>query len=65
MKTRYTIMLIILGIALEILGALVKILHLPGADLILSIGGIIEILGWLLFLVKVVRNPKLKEVLDW
>lgn len=65
MKTRYAIILIIVGIAIAILGALVKILHLTGADLILAIAGFVETIGWLLLLIKILRNPKLKEVLDW
>ncbi len=65
MKTRYTIMLIILGIGIVILGGLVKILHLTGADQLLTIGVIIETVGWLLFFIKALRNPKLKEMLDW
>lgn len=65
MKTRYAVILIIVGIAIAILGALVKILHLTGADLIIAIGGFVETIGWLFLLIKILRNPKFKEMLDW
>jgi len=65
MKTRHTIILIILGLSLQVVGSLFKILHLQWADLMLVLGGVAEIVGSLLFCVKFLSNPKVKEFLDW
>ena len=65
MRTRHAVILVILGICLDIIGALFKILHLTGADEILIFAAIFQVGGGLLFLVKLLSNPKMKEFLDW
>lgn len=65
MKTRHAVILVILGLCLDILGALFKILHLPGADQMLIVAAMFQVSGGLLFLIKLLTNPKLQEFLDW
>jgi hypothetical protein len=65
MKTRHAIALFILGLCLNFVGALIKILHYPGADEILITATILQVLGVLLFVYKLWTNPKVKEFLDW
>jgi hypothetical protein len=65
MKTRHAVILVILGLCIDIIGALFKILHLPGADQILIFAVILQVSGGLLFLIKLLSNPKAKEFLDW
>jgi hypothetical protein len=65
MKTKHAIILIILGLCVDILGALFKILHLTGADQMLMLAAMFQVCGGLLFLIKLMTNPKLKEFLDW
>lgn len=65
MKTRHAIILAIFGMCLDVIGSLLKILHLPGADEILTLAAALEVAGGLIFLIKLLTNPKLKEFLDW
>ncbi|HTJ51933.1 MAG TPA: hypothetical protein VL443_20875 [Cyclobacteriaceae bacterium] len=65
MKTRHAITLYILGLCLDIIGALFKILHLYGGDEILIFATAFKVSGGLLFLYKLWTNPKVKEFLDW
>lgn len=65
MKTRHALVIYLVGIIIDIVAGLMKILHLPGADEILVIGGLFQIVGSLVFIVKMLTHPKLKEFLDW
>jgi hypothetical protein len=65
MKTRHAITLYILGLCLNFVGALIKILHYPGANEILITATVFQVSGGLLFLYKLWTNPKMKEFLDW
>lgn len=65
MKTRHAIALYVLGLCLNYVGALIKILHLPGANEILVAATILQVLGGLLIIYKLWTHPKLKEFLDW
>jgi hypothetical protein len=64
MKTKHTIILLILGYCLDFLGGLFKILHHQGADSILTVAAILKISGALLFLYKLVTYPKWKDFLN-
>jgi len=65
MKTRHSITLIVLGLCFDFIGALLKILHQPYADIILIIGTILKVSGALLFLYKISTYPKIKDFLNW
>ncbi|HLZ17697.1 MAG TPA: hypothetical protein VKQ08_11680 [Cyclobacteriaceae bacterium] len=65
MKTKHAIIILALGYCFDFLGAFQKILHTAYADLLLLIAMFLKIFGMLLFVYKVVTNPKAKEFLNW
>lgn len=65
MKTRHTILIYVFGLSFDYVGALFKILHYPGGDELLIVGTLLQIVGGLFFLYKLLTNPKTKEFLDW
>ena len=64
MKIKHTLIILAIGIIIWIIGALMKITHLPNANRILFISTIIEIIGVILFLYKIIRNKGLKDFLN-
>lgn len=64
MKARHGLILYIIGFLVDMVGAVFKILHLPGGDEILMIGGVLQIVGGLLFLYKFIKYPGFKDFLD-
>ncbi len=64
MKVKHAIILIVLGYCVTLYGSLQKILHTPSADLILKIGMVTTILGFILFLYKLMSNPKFKDFMN-
>lgn len=64
MKARHGVTLYILGFLTDVVGALFKILHLPGGDEILMMGGALQIVGGLIFLYKLMNYPGFKDFLD-
>ena len=64
MKIKHTLIILAIGIIIWIIGALMKITHLPNANIVLFISTIIEIIGVLLFLYKIIRNKDLKDFLN-
>lgn len=64
MKTKHTIILFVLGLAIDMFGGLFKILHLPGADVLLIIGTTLQVTGLILFGYKLLTHPNLKEFLN-
>jgi hypothetical protein len=65
MKTRYTIIIFVVGLASFFIGGLLKVLHLQGADEFLIVAIILQVVGVLVFIFKLLSNPKLKEFLNW
>ncbi|MEJ2003958.1 MAG: hypothetical protein P8X57_03120 [Cyclobacteriaceae bacterium] len=64
MKTKYAILLFILGLAIDMTGALFKIMHWPSADIFLIIGTICQVDGLIIFGFKLLTHPKLKEFMN-
>jgi hypothetical protein len=64
MKAKYSISLLVFGYCLDFIGGLLKILHQPYADPILTIAAILKVLGALLFLYKITNYPKVKDFLE-
>ncbi|MEJ7611496.1 MAG: hypothetical protein WKF88_10005 [Ferruginibacter sp.] len=64
MKLKYAIYILLLGYVLEILGALLKIMHHPVADILLMASTFIIILGIFLIVVKLVNHPKIKDIMN-
>lgn len=65
MKTKHAIIIFAVGLCLDFVGALFKILHYSNADTLLIIGTILKVSGGLLFLYKLLTHPKIKEFLNW
>lgn len=64
MRTRYALILLVLGMCLGFLGGLFKIQHWPGASALLVFGLPLEALGFFLLLYKILRYPGFKDFLD-
>ena len=65
MKTKYAIIIILTGIGFHIVGALFKIMHWPLGGLILFVASILEAVGIILFMYKLLTYPKFKDFLNW
>ncbi len=65
MKVKHAIILLILGFCLDFIGAVVKILHWQGADLMLIVALVIKVTGALVLLVKILTYERLKDFLNW
>ncbi len=66
MKTKHAIFIFGIGFCLSsIIGALFKIMHWPMGNLILTVGSILEIIGIVLCLYKVLTYPKFEDFLNW
>jgi hypothetical protein len=64
MKVKHIILVFLLGVIFVILGSLFKINHWPGAAKILLVGMILEILGLILAIWKVLTVEKFKDFLN-
>ena len=64
MTARQSISLFLLGAALMILGAMFKVQHWPGADMMLATASLLQIIGVLVVAIKVLRYPGFKDFLD-
>ncbi|HLP19493.1 MAG TPA: hypothetical protein VK174_04300 [Chitinophagales bacterium] len=64
MKTKYAIVIFVAGFCIDFIGALLKIMHWPGANALLIIGMILKVAGGILFLYKLLRYKELKNFLD-
>ncbi|MFD1470532.1 hypothetical protein ACFQ48_20060 [Hymenobacter caeli] len=64
MKAKYSLVLFALGLGFDFVGALFKVMHWAGADLLLVAGLTFKIVGGLLFLYKLLRHPRVREFLN-
>jgi hypothetical protein len=65
MKAKHAVLIFVIGFSLCIIGALMKIMHWPAANLIVSVGSMIEFIGTILIFYKLWTYPKFKEFLNW
>ena len=66
MKTKYAVIILGVGFCINnIIGALFKIMHWPSANLMFTVGSILEVVGFVLLLYKILTYPKFKEFLNW
>ena len=68
MKTKHTLIILAIGLLLTFFGVILKITHweigpVNGSNL-LTIGIWIEIIGGILFLIKLFSHPKFKDFLN-
>ncbi len=68
MKNKHTIILFLIGLIYNIIGALFKITHIEigfiTGNLLLIIGMAIQILAIILFIIKLLKNKKTNEFLN-
>lgn len=64
MKAKHAVLLLVLGLCLDFIGALFKILHWPYADVLLITGMTLKVAGALLFAYKLISHPKVKDFLN-
>ncbi|MDR0874140.1 MAG: hypothetical protein LBN27_11855 [Prevotellaceae bacterium] len=65
MKIKHTIIIFAVGICLTIIGALFKIMHWPFAGMILTVSSILEVIGIILLIYKLLTHTKFKDFLNW
>lgn len=65
MKTKYTLIIFVMGYCFDFIGSLLKILHYANADTLLIVGALFKVSGLLLFLYKILTHPKIKELMNW
>ena len=60
MKKKYTVPLVLflLGMAITIIGSLFKIMHWPGAGLMLTVGMLTEAIAIITLIVVLLKNTK-------
>lgn len=64
MTLRHAIVIYFVSLIIETVGVLFKVLHLPGADEVLIFAAIIQTVGLIIIIMKVLKHPKLKDFLD-
>ncbi|MCT4699284.1 gliding motility protein GldL [Tenacibaculum haliotis] len=64
MKLKYIITLFVIGIILITLGALFKVMHLMGGSQLLTAGTVLQIIAFILFIIKLFTNKKFKDTLN-
>ena len=65
MKAKHALILYVLGLCTELVGALFKIQHWVHADILLIMGTGLKVTGVLLFGYKLLAHPKVKDFLNW
>lgn len=68
MKTKHTLIILAIGLLLTFFGAILKITHLEigpvNGNNLLTIGMIVEIIGGIFFLYKLITHKKFKDFLN-
>ena len=64
MKAKHALVLLVFGYCFDFVGAVLKIMHRPGADNLFIAATILKISGALLLLYKITNYRKIKEFLD-
>lgn len=56
MKYRYILIVFILGFVITVIGALFKLMHWPGASLMLILGMLSEALAGIMLIIKIIKD---------
>lgn len=64
MKAKHALFLYAFGLCADAIGALLKIMHYPGADNTLLVATALKVSGILLLVLKLLQYPKIKEFLN-
>ncbi len=64
MKIKHTILIFVVGLFCVFIGALLKILHYNYSNDFLITGMIFQVIGGLLFVLKILNSPRAKSILN-
>lgn len=64
MKLKYALILFMLGWCIVIVGSLIKIMHYYDASIFFITGTILQIIAIVIFVVKLINHPKVKDFLN-
>lgn len=64
MKAKHALFLYAFGLCGDVIGAVLKIMHYPGADTTLMVSATLKISGILLFALKLSDHPRIKAFLN-
>jgi len=64
MKAKHALILLVLGYCLDFVGSLYKIMHREYGDQVLIVATVFKVAGSILFLIKLLTHPKVKEFLN-
>jgi len=64
MKLKHALILFAVGWCIIIIGALAKIMHYYGANILFIIGTTLQITGIVVFVAKLINHPKVKDFLN-
>ncbi|MCB2410908.1 hypothetical protein [Hymenobacter lucidus] len=65
MKAKHALIVLVLGLCVDFVGALFKIQHWAGGSGLLIAGTVLKVAGALLLLYKLLTHPKVREFLNW
>ena len=64
MKAKHALIILVIGYCLDFIGALYKLEHWENGDNILVTATIFKVVGAIIFLIKLLTHPKVKEFLN-
>jgi hypothetical protein len=65
MKTKYALIILIVGFVISFIGVLFKLMHWPYASIMLITSTFLQVIGSIILLYKLVTYPKIKDFLNW
>jgi len=65
MKIKHLLSLFIFAFLITLVGGLFKLMHWPGASVLLIIGTFIKVLSGVILIIKLLTNNKFKAFLNW
>ncbi len=65
MKTKYAVTIFMIGFLLNLTGAFLKITHYPNTNLFFVIASVLEPVGMLIFIYKLLTYLKFSAFMNW
>jgi hypothetical protein len=65
MKLKISLVILVIGYALDFIGAWMKITHQAPADFVLTAAMFLKLIGLLVFVFLLLSHPKVKEFLNY
>lgn len=64
MKNKHILSVLLIGVIVMVIGSLFKIMHWPGASVLVIVGTLTKVVALLVLIGKILSEPKYKEFLD-